>query len=101
MHGAVTLGLLFYAMQGLSEIDGFEASQSVANAATAADVLMLPGYLLWTPWASKNLPNVVEWLLFVANSALWGFTISFIAGMMSRRWERPGHATNKLNGFCL
>jgi hypothetical protein len=99
LHGAVTLGFLLYAMQGLARLDGFEAPHGAATAAIAADVLILPGYLLWTPWASKNLPNVVEWLLFVANSALWGFVISLIAGVMSPRRDRS--RSNKPYGFSL
>lgn len=90
MHGAVTLGLMLYAMYGWSRrFDGFEAPQSAATAAIAVDVLSLPGSLLWTSWASKNLPNAVEWLLFVANSALWGLVISIVLGMTSTRRKRP------------
>ena len=37
-----------------------------------ADVLMSPGKYIWTTWASKNLHDAFEWILFVANSALWG-----------------------------
>lgn len=91
MHAVVTLGLLLYAMQGLSRLDGFEATQGAATAAMAADVLMLPGRLSWTPWVSKNLPNAFEWLLFVANSALWGFAISLMAGMIPRRDRSRGN----------
>jgi hypothetical protein len=45
---------------------------AVETAATWVNrVLMLPGRIIWTSWASRNLPNVLEWILFVANSALW------------------------------
>jgi hypothetical protein len=75
IHAIVTLGLLAYCMD-MSAVDGFKPPQSTRVAATAAHGLMLPGYLLWTSWASKNLPNSLEWLLFIANSGLWGFVIS-------------------------
>ena len=68
LHAVITLGLSLYAMYATSE--GFEASQAAATAAVAADVLMLSGSLLWTSWASQNLSNALEWLLFVTNSAL-------------------------------
>lgn len=41
-------------------------------------ILMQPGMSLWTPWMSKNMPNVVEWGLFVINSLLWGIVLAFI-----------------------
>ena len=67
-----------------------------------ADVLMMPGLLLWTPWASKNLPNAVEWLLFVGNSAVWGFLISTIVGLVATRrrpkMARPAKPSEKSSG---
>jgi hypothetical protein len=89
LHAVLTLGLGFYAMTA-GDIDGFEAPQRAAYAQLAADVLMLPGQLVWTSWASKNLPNVVEWLVFIANSALWGLLFSAAVGVASaRRLRRP------------
>ncbi len=32
---------------------------------------------LWTSWASKNLPNLVEWLVFMGNSVLWGAGLAY------------------------
>jgi hypothetical protein len=43
-----------------------------------AEILMQPGMSLWTPWMSKNMPNIVEWTLFVANSLLWGLVFALI-----------------------
>ena len=54
------------------------------TAGIAADVLALPGYVLWTTGASKNLPNALEWLLFLANSALWGLVLSATGDWYSR-----------------
>ena len=42
------------------------------------EILMRPGMYLWTPWMSKNMPNIVEWTLFVANSLLWGLVFALI-----------------------
>jgi hypothetical protein len=82
LHAVLTLALSVYAMTA-GGIDHLEAPQRAASAEVAADVLMLPGQLLWTTWASKNLPNAVEWLLFLANSALWGLVLSAAMGMVS------------------
>ena len=41
-------------------------------------VLMQPAMSLWTPCMSKNMHNVVEWLLFFSNSLLWGVVIALL-----------------------
>jgi len=40
-------------------------------------VLMSPLYLIWNSWASKNIHNLIENLLFVLNSVLWGVAIEY------------------------
>lgn len=61
-----------------------EISNRASYARLAVDILRFPGYPLWTPWASKNLPNVMEWLLFLANSVVWGLVISALVGFCQR-----------------
>jgi hypothetical protein len=51
-------------------------SESIANLITM--LLSLPGHLLWTSWASKNLPNIFEWALVIINSLLWGYCLGAI-----------------------
>ena len=41
-------------------------------------VLAAPLIYAWTPWASKNLPNTLEWVLVVCNSMLWGLGLASI-----------------------
>ena len=66
-------------------------------AAVAATVLLLPVRLLWTSWASTNLPNIVEWLAFVANSVVWGLAV---AGVFA--WRKQRSATSELaNGHSI
>jgi hypothetical protein len=67
---------------------GAEASVVERAIGHAADVLLLPGSVAWTPWASKNLPNAVEWVLFMGNSLLWGFLVA----LLLRRLKRPAAA---------
>src|SRR4030095_11826337 len=89
VHGTVTLGLMAYAVAvGLPRFDHPELDptfgETAANVAT--HVLMLPGRLVWTSWASKNLPNVFESLLLIANSAVWAtIGVSVTAWIIDRR----------------
>ncbi len=43
-----------------------------------AGILMQPGMSLWTPWMSKNMPDVVEWGLCLLNSLLWGIALALL-----------------------
>jgi len=87
IHFVVTFGLFFYGFD-LSAIDGIESPRSKVLAMTVVQTLMLPGYLLWTPWASKNLPNAFQWLLEISNSLLWGVFIAAVAVGISARRSR-------------
>ena len=49
-----------------------------------ANILMAPGMYIWTPWASKNLHNAFEWMLVIANSALWGITLAYVYGRIKK-----------------
>jgi hypothetical protein len=82
-HALLMLGLFAFGFD-LSAVDGVEPPRVKQLAMMAAGVLMLPGRLLWTAWASKNLPNGVQWLLLVANSALWGFLIAAVVSSVKR-----------------
>lgn len=57
-----------------------------AGAAEAtANLLTLPGRLLWTAWASRHLPSSVEWALFIGNSLLWGAAAAALTKAVSGR----------------
>jgi len=74
-HAVVTLCLMLYAFSaGMAEFDNPDLphSATASTAGTLANVLMVPGRFAWTAWASKNLPNALEWMLFLANSVVWG-----------------------------
>ena len=86
MHAIVTLCLVVYANYGSSlRFDGFQPLRGWAAAGTASQILMMPGYLLWTTWASRNLPDALEWLLLLANSALWGLASSALVWLLFTR----------------
>jgi hypothetical protein len=48
------------------------------------EILMSPGRYIWTSWASKNLHNAFEWILLIANSALWGVALAYVFGKIKR-----------------
>ena len=89
-HAIFTLGCMFYSMDfGRFDNPDLPQSFSVTAAGAAANVLMLPGLLIWTSWASKNLPNAVQWLLFIGNSALWGLVgVALVNGWRRIRSSR-------------
>ena len=90
-HVVLTLGASLYAMTDLARFDNPELPRTLGmtTAGIAANVLMSPGLLVWTSWASKNLPNAVEWIVFIANSALWGAAGVMIAGRVSGGRDAP------------
>ena len=52
--------------------------------------LAYPLVALWTPWMGRHMPNFLEWILFILNSALWGFGMTFIYCAVMRRKHRTG-----------
>jgi len=75
VHAALALGASFYAMAaGSARFDNPELPRTFGETAAGlvANVLMSPGRFVWTSWASRNLPNAVEWIVVIGNSALWG-----------------------------
>jgi hypothetical protein len=93
LHAIVTLALGLYAGAGSSlRFDGLPAPRGSAAAGMAAEILMSPGYLLWTTWIRANVPNAVEWLVYVANSALWGFLFSIAIAMISAQRLRANRS---------
>ena len=72
VHAAITLGMVIYhGSLAMASFDSGVSDWKADAASLAATILLSPGYFVWIPWASSNLPNSVEWLVFAANSALW------------------------------
>ena len=64
-------------MDRFDEADtGMGAVEYVAGSLTY--ILMYPAKLLWIPWASKNLPNILEWVLMIGNSFIWGSIMAYL-----------------------
>jgi hypothetical protein len=91
VHAVLTLGLMSYSIWEMSRYEGhFETPHASLGpvAQLAVDCLMFPGRMVWTSWASKNLPNILEWGLVLGNSTLWGSVLSAIVGRLFRRRAR-------------
>lgn len=71
-HFLISMVCLLYSFgAGMERFDNPPpASWAETSAAAVADVLFLPGSLLWTSRDSQNLSSLFEWLLLLANSAL-------------------------------
>ena len=70
----------------MERFDKGDTNESAAEyvAGSLTNILMAPGMYIWTPWASKNLHNVFEWMLVIANSALWGITLAYVYGRIKK-----------------
>jgi len=89
VHAILTFALLLYGIQGSSlRFAGIEVPYDSVAAGKAALLLMLPGAMLWTTWASEHLPTAVEWVVFLGNSVLWGLFFSTVGEMARRKRGR-------------
>ena len=87
VHFAVVIGLLiFLYARGMSRFDsGAERTMLEAVGETTWEVLASPLWPLWDSSMSRQVPNAVEWLLVLANSALWGGFLSLAYGLLRER----------------
>jgi len=71
---------------GMERFNEGDANEGAVEYVTGSltNILMIPGKYIWTPWASKNLHNVFEWMLLIANSALWGITLAYVYGRIKK-----------------
>lgn len=70
----------------MERFDKGDANESAVEYVTGSltNILMIPGKYIWTRWASKNLHNAFEWMLLIANSALWGITLGYVCGKIKK-----------------
>lgn len=86
LHGLLAMAFLLLSFGATSRRFDTGAGETRAERviSQASDVLFLPATLVWTKWASENLPNAVEWLVFAANSVLWGSVIALLVARTTR-----------------
>ena len=89
LHVVVTWSLLIATFAATTNPLAAKESPTVLEQIVSrlTSLLMLPLSALWTPWMSENLPNMVEWLFFFANSALWGFGLAFLLVQLEKRFR--------------
>jgi hypothetical protein len=95
IHFVLAIGSVMISFgSGMEAFDNPDYQPSLVErvAGALAGILMQPGMSLWTPWMSKNMPNVVEWGLCLLNSLLWGIVLAVIlnAPTLLKR-KRPGN----------
>ena len=64
---------------GMDEFDGkgeITIFEEISQKITV--ILMSPMYLLWNSWASKHIHDVIENILFILNSVLWGAAVEYL-----------------------
>lgn len=79
VHFVLTILCMFLCMGSWSEqFDNPDYSPSplVKPIGMLTEILMQPGFSLWTSWMNRNLPDIVEWFVFLGNSFLWGVVIA-------------------------
>jgi hypothetical protein len=82
LHAVVTMACITYAFgASMQRFDNPELSigPSERIVSLAASALTLPGRLLWGPWTVSVMPDAFEWIVFLANSALWGWCLVTLA----------------------
>ena len=89
----VSIGVAFQETMRVFDDPVAEVSSAGHLASGIGSVLILPAGWLWTSWASKTLPNAVEWLLVMFNSLLWGYVIE-----RALRYVRAGFAAREAEG---
>ena len=75
---------------GMDEIDGkgkITAFEEISKKITV--VLMSPVSLLWNSWASKNIHDGIEFVLFILNSVLWGAAIEYLYSKYKYKSSNP------------
>jgi len=81
IHLLLSIGSVAVAFgSGMEAFDNPDYQPSMVErvADSLAGILMQPGMSLWTPWMSKNMPNVAEWGLCLLNSLLWGIALALL-----------------------
>lgn len=87
LHLVITIGCVMFSFAvGMDRFDNPRDPTLIENAfKNITQVLMSPLFWLWTPWMSKNVHNIIEWLLFILNSGLWALLIEYFYSIYKLR----------------
>lgn len=81
---------------GMEEFDNPDRIPTTMEQVSHAVLMVLwqPAYSLWTPWMSKHMPDIFEWLLLFANSMLWGFVLALTISLALKVKHRGSSENN-------
>jgi hypothetical protein len=101
IHIIMTIGSVMLSFgSGMEAFDNQDYQPSMIGriADHLAGIITQPALSLWTPWMSKNMPNMLEWVLFIANSMLWGRIIVgvHVSGPACSAGGGPGPGESKV-----
>jgi hypothetical protein len=79
--------LLFSFSRGMARFDNPTLRETYADSAAShvADFLFQPAMLIWDAVGVKGASSLLEWVVFLLNSALWGATLSVAVVWLTRR----------------
>jgi hypothetical protein len=73
--------------RGMARFDDPALPETYADSAAsgAADFLFQPAMFVWRAMAIRDAPSLLEWGVFLLNSALWGVALSALVVWLTRR----------------
>jgi hypothetical protein len=79
--------LLFSFSKGMARFDNPTLPETYADRAAShvADFLFQPAMFMWDAIGVKGASSLLEWAVFLLNSALWGVTLSLAVVWLTRR----------------
>jgi len=79
--------LLFSFSRGMGRFDNPTLPETYAESAASriADFLFQPAMFVWDAIGVKGAPSLLEWIVVLLNSALWGVTLSVAVVWLTRR----------------
>jgi hypothetical protein len=87
LHAICTLtSVLFSFSKGMARFDDPTLPQSYADNAVSrlADFLFQPAMFIWQAVGLKGASALLQWSVFLLNSALWGITIGAVVVWLTR-----------------
>lgn len=88
IHFVMTIVLFFYSFS--KTMEAFDnpslTSKPITDLANiAVSILMQPMTSLWTKWMSQNIPNAIEFIIFLLNSCIWGIGLAALWNYVRNR----------------
>ena len=92
LHALCALtSLLFSFSKGMTRFDDPTLRETYADNAVSriADLLFQPAMFIWHAFGFKGASALLEWTVFILNSALWGVTFGVAFVWLTRRKSQP------------